>query len=150
MRVELNASYEVEPVSARAKRGGIGAELGVYDDVFLCLSPGEPWLEHGIIEHRYKELCPTAYTAMIERWGHTVQGPRRYSVTAFLTRAWSQLARDGVLAAQLGPATGLYRHSTNTKILYWALPPGPDVEWTRTWAEFATDLSISPDDWSLP
>jgi hypothetical protein len=31
---------------------GIAAELGVYDDVFLCLSPGEPWLEHGIVEHR--------------------------------------------------------------------------------------------------
>jgi hypothetical protein len=48
--------------SAEAGYSGIAAELGVYDDVFLCLSPGEPWLEHGIVEHRYKELCPTAYT----------------------------------------------------------------------------------------
>jgi hypothetical protein len=37
--------------SAEAGYSGIAAELGVYDDVFLCLSPGEPWLEHGIVEH---------------------------------------------------------------------------------------------------
>jgi hypothetical protein len=49
--------------SAEARYSGIAAELGVYDDVFLCLSPGEPLLEHGIVEHRYKELCPTAYSA---------------------------------------------------------------------------------------
>jgi len=96
--------------SAEAGYSGIAAELGVYDDVFLCLSPGEPWLEHGIVEHRYKELCPTAYKQMIDRWGHVIQGPRRYSVTAFLTRTWARLAADGVLAAQLGPATGVYQH----------------------------------------
>ena len=94
-------------ISSKTRGGGIGAKLGVYDDVFLCLSPGEPWLEHGIVEHRYKELCPAAYLEMIDRWGHVSQGPRRYSVTAFLTRAWSQLARDGILATKLGPATGL-------------------------------------------
>ena len=135
-------------ISAKAGHSGIGAELGVYDDVFLCLSPGDPWLEHGIVEHRYKELCPTAYKEMIDRWGHVIQGPRRYSVTAFLTRAWSQLARDGVLATQLGPATGLYQH--NVKILYWALPPRPEPQPIRTWADFAADLDISPYDWPLP
>ncbi len=97
--------------SAEAGYSGIAAELGVYDDVFLCLSPGEPWLEHGIVEHRYKELCPTAYRQMIDRWGHVIQGPRRYSVTAFLTRTWARLAADGLLAAQLGPATGVYQHT---------------------------------------
>ena len=127
---------------------GIGVELGVYDDVFRCLAPDEPWLEHGIVEYRYKELCPTAYLRMIDRWGHVSQGPRRYTVTAFLTRAWSQLARNGVLATRLGPATGLYQH--NGKILYWSLPPGPDGQQIRTWEDFAADLGISPDDWTLP
>ena len=131
-----------------ARGGGIGAELGVYDDVFLCLSPGEPWLEHGIVEQRYKELCPAAYLEMIDRWGHVSQGPRRYSVTAFLTRAWSQLARDGMLATKLGPATGLYEH--NGSILYWALPPGPEARRIRTWADFAADLGLSPYVWTLP
>ena len=135
-------------ISSKTRGGGIGAKLGVYDDVFLCLSPGEPWLEHGIVEHRYKELCPAAYLEMIDRWGHVSQGPRRYSVTAFLTRAWSQLARDGVLATKLGPATGLYEH--NGSILYWALPPGPEAQRIRTWADFAADLGISPCDWTLP
>jgi hypothetical protein len=107
-------------ISSKTRGGGIGAKLGVYDDVFLCLSPGEPWLEHGIVEHRYKELCPSAYRQMIDRWGHVIQGPRRYSVTAFLTRTWARLAADGLLAAHLGPATGMYQHNRNTTILYWA------------------------------
>ena len=135
-------------ISSKTRGGGIGAKLGVYDDVFLCLSPGEPWLEHGIVEHRYKELRPTAYREMINRWGHVIQGPRRYSVTAFLTRRWSQLAVDGVLAAQLGPATGVYQH--NGTIMYWALPPGPEAQWIRTWADFAADLGLSPYVWTLP
>jgi hypothetical protein len=137
-------------VSAEAGYSGIAAELGVYDDVFLCLSPGEPWLEHGIVEHRYKELCPTAYRQMIDRWGHVIQGPRRYSVTAFLTRTWARLAADGLLAAQLGPATGVYQHTRNTTILYWALPPVPAPQRIRTWADFAADLGINPHGWTLP
>jgi hypothetical protein len=135
-------------ISSKTRGGGIGAKLGVYDDVFLCLSPGDPWLEHGIVEHRYKELCPAAYLEMIDRWGHVSQGPRRYSVTAFLTRAWSQLARDGILATKLGPATGLYQH--NGSILYWAFPPGPEAHRIRTWADFAADLGLSPYVWTLP
>jgi hypothetical protein len=74
-------------ISSKTRGGGIGAKLGVYDDVFLCLSPGEPWLEHGIVEHRYKELCPAAYLEMIR---------------------------------------------------------------IRTWADFATDLGLSPYVWTLP
>jgi hypothetical protein len=45
--------------SSKTRGGGIGAKLGVYDEVFLCLSPGEPWLEHGIVEHRYITEHPT-------------------------------------------------------------------------------------------
>ena len=56
-------------ISPKTRAGGISAKLGIYDDVFLCLSPGEPWLEHGIVEHRYKELCPAAYLEMIDRVG---------------------------------------------------------------------------------
>ncbi len=129
-------------ISSKTRGGGIGAKLGVYDDVFLCLSPEEPWLEHGIVEHRYKELCPAAYLKMIDRWGHVSQGPRRYSVTAFLTRAWSQLARDGMLATRLGPATGLYQH--NGSILYWAFPPGPEAHRIRTWPTSQRTLVSAP------
>src|ERR671911_598741 len=39
-------------ISSKTRAGGIGAKLGVYDDVFLCLSRGEPWREHGFVEHR--------------------------------------------------------------------------------------------------
>lgn len=79
-----------------------------------------------------------------------IQGPRRYSVTAFLTRTWARLAADGLLAAQLGPATGVYQHKRNTTILYWALPPVPAPQRIRTWADFAADLGINPHDWTLP
>src|SRR4051812_10195973 len=95
--------------SAEAGYGGVAAGVGGFDDGFLFLSPREPWVGHGSLGHRYKELCPTAYRQMIDRWGHVIQGPRRYSVTAFLTRTGARLAADGLLAAQLGPATGVYQ-----------------------------------------
>src|SRR6266542_1813465 len=136
--------------SAEAGYSGIAAQLGVYDDVFLCLSPEEPWLAHGIVEHRDTELYPTAYRQMSDWWGHVIQGPRRYSVTAFLTRTWARLAADGLLAAQRGPAPGVYQHTRNTTILYWALPPVPAGQRIRTWADFATDLGINPHCWTLP
>jgi hypothetical protein len=53
-----------------------------------------------------------------------------------------------VLAAQLGPATGVYQH--NGTIMYWALPPGPEAQRIRTWADFAAGLGISPCHWTLP
>jgi hypothetical protein len=137
-------------VTDPARRGSLAAKLGVNDDVLLCLAAGEPWLEHGIVEYRYKKLCPAAYREMIDRWGHVVQGPRRYTVTAFLTGAWARLAAKGLLAARLGPATGIYRRQTNTRILYWSLPPGPPPLQLRTWADFAADAGVDPDDWSLP
>ena len=87
---------------------------------------------------------------MIDRRGHVIQGHRLYSVTTFLTRTWARLAADGLLAAQLGSATGVYQHTRNATILYWALPPVPARQRIRTWADFAADLGINPDCWTLP
>ena len=93
-------------ISSKTRGGGIGAKLGVYDDVFLCLSPGEPWLEHGIVEHRYKELCPAAYLEMIDRWGHVE--PRTSSILGY------SVSDEG-----LEPA-GARRHAGNeARSRYW-------------------------------
>src|SRR6266508_5699329 len=92
--------------SAEASLRGIAAELGVYDDVFLCLSPGEPWLEHGIVEHRYKELRPTAYREMINRWGPC--DPRTSSVLGYC-----------VPDATLEPACDRRRAGSAARSRYW-------------------------------
>jgi hypothetical protein len=39
-------------------------DLGLYDDLLLCLVPGDPWVEYGVVEHRYKLLRPEIYEAL--------------------------------------------------------------------------------------
>src|SRR2546430_15705202 len=35
---------------------GKAEELGLYQDLLLCLVPGEPYVEYGVVEHRYAAL----------------------------------------------------------------------------------------------
>src|SRR5262249_48087028 len=89
-----------------AGAAGITAGLGVYDDLLRCLVPGEPFVEYGIIELRYSELRPKIYADLIERYGHTRQGPKHYTVSAFLGGALGRLHDRGDLMMDFAEATG--------------------------------------------
>lgn len=140
--------WEVEAqASALDRRDGIGAEWGVYDDLLHCLEPGAPFVEHGVVEHRYKLAHPDIYLdLMIPRWGHVAQGPRKYSVTAFLASILGILSREGLVCQRSGPATGFFHYDGT--MAYWALPPCPTGR-LITWAEFASSAGIDPLVWSL-
>lgn len=129
-------------------RSGITAELGLYDDLAALLLPGEGWIEHGILEHRYKLAQPhTYFDELIPRYGHVAQGPKRYTTSAFIAQALGQLAREGTLAWSDGRPTGFW--SYNHRISYWALPPAPPLDDRQTWSEFATKAGLDPEAWIL-
>jgi hypothetical protein len=129
-------------------RGGIAADHGVYDDPLACLHAGEPFVEHGIVEHRYKAKAPEVYfDKLLPRWGHVAMGPRRYSVSAFLASTLGQLQREGLLAWQRESATGFWKY--NGQISYWAVPPSPAPTSMLTWEAFATQQGLDPSKWSL-
>jgi hypothetical protein len=131
-----------------SERNGITAELGLYDDLPRCLMPDEPFVEHGVIEYRYKLLRPDVYfDELLPRYGHVANGPRRYSTTAFIASALGRLAREGDLTRTKGPATGCFAY--NGRVGYWAHAPGPEDGALKSWDKFAADLGISAAHWSL-
>ena len=129
-------------------RDGITAELGLYDDLPTCVLDNEPWVEYGIVEFRYMHLRPDIYfRELLPRYGHRAQGPRQFSLSAFVAKALGQLSKEGILALQVGPATGFWVY--NGTVSYWAQPPGPNIENRMTWNQYATDEGLDPTDWAL-
>lgn len=118
---------------------GLAAELGMYDDLPQCLIAGEPWVEYGIVERRYREAWPDAFAKVVERYGHSDrQHKRRYTASAYTAMILGALRDRGrvVSMGRPGPATGFW--SYNSTVHYWALPPGPPTntmltyeQWTR-------------------
>lgn len=149
------SSGHIEPYGWKHKlerhvdgREGITAELGLYDDLASCVKPGEAWVEHGVVEHRYRLLRPDVYLGeLLPRYGHVAQGPKRYTVSALIAKALGQLSREGILAWQYARATGFWYY--NGSISYWAVPPAPQLEYRLTWAEFAESEGLDPMVWSL-
>ena len=121
---------------------GKAAELGLYDDLPRCLVAGEPFVEYGIVEYRYSKLRPSTYKRLIDDYGHTRQGPKKYTASAFIASALSRLADLSELTFFVGPATGYW--SYNSTISYWALAPGPEESARLTYQEFATQIGIDP------
>jgi hypothetical protein len=144
---ELHVWTVAEPTTFIG-RDGVTAEFGLYDDLPALVVSGEPWVEYGLVEHRYKLAHPQTYNALLDRYGHRAKQPKPFTMSAFIAGALGQLAREGVLAYKWGPATGYW--SYNGKVSYWAVPPAPAESRTVTWKEFADgDPSLDASAWRL-
>lgn len=131
---------------------GVMAEAGLFDDLPRCLRAAEPWVEHGVVEYRYKERYPERYRELVALYGHrTLPGRWDSSVSNLIARALEILeSRDHLLAQRKkkGPATGCYRD--NGTCGYWALAPGPSEDALVTWNEFAKSERLDPEVWEIP
>jgi hypothetical protein len=127
--------------------GGLTEEWGVYDDLLACFTPGEPFLEYGIIEHRYKHKNPERYAFLVDRYKHTKLGPHRYTASSFLGAALGRMLRGGDLLHQDGQATGYWHY--NHKIGYWTRSVADPSTEVLTWKEFAIAQGLDPEDWML-
>lgn len=124
---------------------GIAEELGVYDDLLALFTEPGPYLEWGVIEHRYAQLRPTVYSELVGKYSHTAFGPTKYSASAFLGQAAGKLAREGHLSLQWVPATGYWKY--NGKVGGFTLAPAADDAPVVSWVEFAQNEGIDPEDW---
>jgi hypothetical protein len=125
-------------------RSGIGEELGVYDDLLECVHDG--FAEYGIIEYRFWEHSPKTYLILVERYGHTVYGPSRYTASAFLGGALGQLWREQLVDGVSVSATGYW--SYNGTVGAYARMETPHDTPITSWQDFARDtLGVDPLDW---
>jgi hypothetical protein len=121
----------------------LASELGLYDDLPQCIIRGEPFVEYGIVEHRYSQHRPKVYGELVDKYGHTRQGPKRYTASAFIAAALGRMAARGEVLYQEGRATGYWAY--NGTISYWALPPGPaQSDPTLTYNDYAKEAGIDP------
>jgi len=130
-------------------RDGICEELGLYDDLEQCVTPGAPWVEYGIVEHRYRLRRPDIYFGqLLDRYGHRAKAPKSFTLSALLAKCLGQLTQERVLIGRLGPATGYWRY--NGQISYWARRPAPSESESMTWLAFASSTEgLDPETWDL-
>ena len=99
----------------------------VREALLSCLKPGEPWLEYGIVEERYRTTATQDFEILREEYGHRILGPpstSQFTASAYLARALGDLREFGQVAHLTGKATGPWAY--NSTISYWAVPPpGP-------------------------
>jgi hypothetical protein len=127
---------------------GLTEEWGVYEDLRTCFREGEPFLEHPIIEYRYKNVNPERYAFLVDRYGHIAKdGSKRYTATSFLGGALGRMLHHGDLEHRSGPGTGCFHY--DTVIGYWALASDTQDRPLESWAEYAREHRLDPDVWEL-
>lgn len=100
---------------------GFAAELGLDDDLPDLLVDGEPFIEYGIVEYRYARAHPDEYAQIVDRYGHTAYGLKKYTASAFIAGTLGRLARGGDAFYADGKATGYWKF--NGRISHWANRP---------------------------
>lgn len=123
---------------------GLVAELGLRVELTAALREyRDRWVEYGVVEHAYAVANPADFAFLVEKYGHTAVGLKRYTVSVFLAGALGQLARSGSLLLDYGmKATG--RWSYNGPTSWWALPPAPDMEARLSWADTGLSMDYVP------
>lgn len=139
-------------------REGYLIEHGVYGDLLSCVRADDPWLEYGVVEHRYRILRPQTYATLVRSYSHaarnaarggTIATPDRSMTTSRrLSGALSQLAEEGLLSSRKGRASGFW--SYNSDVSHYGPVPAPAGDAFLSWVAFATKEGLDPQQWILP
>jgi hypothetical protein len=145
------------PRSSGAPRTGANADSAAIDELLepllACVHPGEPFVEYGVVEYRFRLAHPELFVAHVRERGHMMLGTRRGLASASTTRfakALARLEKAGELVMVKGPGTGAWRH--DQAIGYWARPPrpsGPLLTWSMFCATQGRTAEWSDDDRAL-
>jgi hypothetical protein len=114
---------------------GVIDQLGLYDDLLNCLAPGEPWLEYGIIEYRYRARFSAKFRALVKERGHRNFPVGHLTASKLIGQATGILAERGRLVKHVGGAgTGFW--SYNDPSHWYALPPAPPLVKLAAWSDY--------------
>jgi hypothetical protein len=105
------------------------------DPLLACVNPGEPFVEYGVVEYRFRQARPDLFLQHVRERGHVMLGTRRNlaASSSRFTRALRKLESAGQLVSVKGPGTGAWRYEQS--IGYWARPPRPSGP-LLTWSMF--------------
>lgn len=128
-----------EPAGLDSDSLGLGLEIELPKAVSAAAASTAPaWVEYGLIERAYALANPEDWARVLDRYGHTHYHPADatraefpYTASMYLARSLGALGRAGTLVHDVGPGTG--RWAYNSKISYYALPPGGEWDSRQTW-----------------
>jgi hypothetical protein len=114
---------------------GVIEGWGLYDDLLLCVSAGEPWLEYGIIEYRYRLQFPSKFRDLVEERGHRNFPVGNFTASKLIGQAAGILVARGQLVQHVGTkGSGFWHYNDPT---YWyAVPPPPSTSKLVTWVQY--------------
>jgi hypothetical protein len=86
---------------------GYAAELGLETELPAAIAQYRgQWVEYGVAERAYALQCPGDFAAIVDRYGHTAIGAKKYTASAFLAGVLGVLGKRGTvlyhLVLQLG------------------------------------------------
>lgn len=110
---------------------GLGAELDIWDKLLECIPSGSDYTSYGAVEDSFFARHPREAAQLAERYGHRWrEGVRRsttqYSMSVYLSLRLRELATEGVLDVEWGPAEGPW--SYNGIFSYWRRHSDEHVE----------------------
>jgi hypothetical protein len=112
-----------DPKQGSSRHDGLGAELGIWDKLLECFTPGEGFVAYGEIEDRFLIAFPDEAHRLLLAYGHRWRDPdhpaTQYSMSAYLASRLKELEREGHLALSWGPALGPWAY--NEVISHWRL-----------------------------
>lgn len=133
------ASSDLAPSEDDAEPG-VMEGFGLFHDLPHCLEKGEPFVEYGIVEYRYRALRPKTFAQLLDTYGHrAIEVGRPYTTSSFLASALRILANRGEFELRWGPATGVW--SYDGTVSYWALTPASGDS-MRSWASYCADEGL--------
>lgn len=101
-----------------APRAGVVTEAaaidGLLEPLLACVNAGEPFVEYGVVEYRFRIARPDLFVAHVRERGHILLGARRGQAsasTARFAKALGRLESSGELVTVKGPGTGAWRHN---------------------------------------
>ena len=103
-------------VAEDAAPEGVTGEL--MEPLLQCLTPGEAFVEYGVVEYRFRQRFADLFRTHVLERGHVLTG--KTIATASSVRfgvALARLARDGEVLRRYAPATGAWSYNGQVTLL---------------------------------
>jgi hypothetical protein len=132
--VQQSGAFNIDSTGGSDADGIIG-DLGLYEDLMQCVLVGDPWVEYGIIEFRYRLAYPGKFRDLVRERGHRQFPVGNNTASKLIGQALGILAERGSLVKHVGGAgTGFWRH--NDPSHWYARPPAPPISKLVTWTGY--------------
>ncbi|MDX1620322.1 MAG: hypothetical protein R3320_04990 [Nitriliruptorales bacterium] len=121
-------------------------QLGLYDKLAEVIEQFDQPVEYGVVEYHFAYAHPEDYLKLYREFGHVHKdGPRKYSLSSYLSRLLGNLSRQDRVVHH--PSVGTGRWAYNQDLSAWSPPGDAAGRPIRSWEDFARANDLDPEIW---